>query len=112
MSDYKKDILNFAKKAEEKVKDGADKGVKLAKGKAPKAVDFAKKSADKASKFAKEKAPVVKDFAKDVGNELHDAGVEAKDFATNKYNEYKNRNHIKVHTTKDVVGTEEKKEKE
>ncbi|MCD7728047.1 MAG: hypothetical protein LUH57_06870 [Ruminococcus sp.] len=107
MSDYKKDILNFARKAEEKVKDGADKGVKLAKEKAPKAVDFAKKSADKASKFAKEKAPVVKDFAKDVGNELYDAGVEAKDYATNKYNEYKNRNHIKVSTTKDVINTED-----
>lgn len=128
MSDYKKDFKQFVKKTEGKLSEGAKKGAEFAKKKAPKAVDFVKDKADKTTEFAKENAskaidltkkgagkaadfakksaPVVKDFAKSVGEEIHDAGVEAKDFAKEKIDAYKNRNNIKVYTSSDVINYE------
>ncbi len=117
MSDYQKDFKQFVKEVGEKLSENAKKGAEFAKEKAPKAVDFAKenaskaanlakKGADKAADFAKKSAPVVKDFAKSVGEELHDAGVEVKDFAREKIDAYKNRNNIKVYTSSDVINYE------
>lgn len=128
MSDYKKDIQQFAKKAGETISESAKKGAEFAKEKAPKAIGLAKKGTDKATEFAKENAskaaclakkgtdkaadfakksaPVVKDFAKSVGEELHDAGIEVKDFAREKIDAYKNRSNIKVYTSSDVINYE------
>lgn len=117
MSDYKKSFKQFVKSAEEKLSDGAKKGADFVREKAPKAAHFAKNGADKVTGFAKENAskaagfakksaPVVKDFAKSVGEELHDAGVEIKEFASEKVNAYKNRNNIKVYTSSDVINYE------
>lgn len=103
-------LKDFSSKAGEKISDGAKAGVRIAKENAPKVADMAKKGADKTVKFAKENAPKVKSFAKDVKDELVDAGSQVKDFAKTKYSEHKNRNNIKVYSTKDVINYEDTKD--
>lgn len=117
MPDYKKGFQKFARNVGETISEGAKKSTDFVREKAPKAAyyaksgankvtDFAKENASKAADFVKKSAPVVKDFAKSVGEELYSAGVEVKDFASEKIDAYKNRNNLKVYTSSDVINYE------
>lgn len=100
-------LKDFSNKAGEKISEGAKAGIRIAKENAPKVADMAKKGADKTAEFARKNAPKVKSFAKNVKEDLLDTGTQVKEYAKAKYSEHKNRNNIKVYSTKDVVNYED-----